>query len=126
MSLQDKYRSVLNLGEKLGIRDGFVNEEGGVLKIGGLAQTQYEKDQIWDEIKDVAGDRPSDLVADIRVADTSYYAKHTVKSGESLSKIAKHYYKDASAYNRIFKANSDILKDPDMIHPGQELIIPNP
>lgn len=125
MSLQDKYRVVLNLGEELGIQDGFVTEEGGVLKMGGLAQTQYEKDQLWDKIKEIGGNSPSDLIADIKVAHTEYYAKHTVKSGESLSKIAKHYYKDANAYNKIFKANTDILKNPDLIHPGQVLTIPN-
>jgi nucleoid-associated protein YgaU len=125
MSLQDKYRAVLNLGEELGIKDGFVKEEAGVLKMGGLAQTQYEKDQLWDKIKEIGGNNPTDLIADIHVANQEYYTKHTVKSGESLSKIAKHYYKDASAYNKIFKANTDILKDPDLIHPGQVLTIPN-
>ncbi len=124
MNLQDKYRAVLQLGEKLGIRDGFVNEEAGVLKMGGVASCQYEKDQLWDKIKEIAGDNPSDLVADIKVAHTDYYARHTVVAGESLSKIAKQYYKDAAAYNKIFKANTDILKNPDLIHPGQVLTIP--
>ena len=64
-------------------------------------------------------------MADISVADTTVYARHTVESGESLSKIAKHYYKDPMKYNAIFEANRDILKNPDMIHPGQELVIPN-
>ncbi len=125
MSLQDKYREVLNLGEQLGIKDGFVNEEAGMLKIGGLAEDQYQKDQLWDLIKEIGGSSPSDLIADIKVANTDYYTKHTVKSGESLSKIAKHYYKDASKYPRIFEANTDILKNPDLIHPGQVLTIPN-
>ena len=125
MSLQDKYREVLDLGKQLGIKDGFVNEEGGVLKMGGIAQDEYEKDQLWDLIKEIGGDSPTDLIADIRVANTDYYTKHTVKAGESLSKIAKHYYKDASAYPKIFEANTDILKNPDMIHPGQVLTIPN-
>ena len=56
---------------------------------------------------------------------TSVYARHTVKSGETLGKIAKHYYGDAMKYKEIFAANSDILKNPDIIHPDQELIIPN-
>ena len=43
----------------------------------------------------------------------------------TLGKIAKHYYGDAMKYTQIFEANSDILKNPDMIHPDQELIIPN-
>lgn len=125
MSLQDKYRSVLDLGKALNVQNGDVQEVDGVLKIWGTTQTQYEKDQLWDQIKEVGGDQPNDLIANIQVANTDYYAQHTVKSGESLSKIAKHYYKDASAYMKIFNANKNILKDPDMIHPGQVLTIPN-
>jgi len=49
---------------------------------------------------------------------------YVVKSGDSLSKIAKAEYGDASAWNRIFEANKDILKDPDKIQPGQKLKIP--
>lgn len=125
MSLQDKYRSILDLGKALNVQNGDVQEVDGVLKIWGTTQTQYEKDQLWDQIKEVGGDQPNDLIANIQVANTDYYAQHTVKSGESLSKIAKHYYKDASAYMKIFNANKNILKDPDMIHPGQVLTIPN-
>ena len=120
-----KYQSVLDLGEKMKIQKGDVQVEGNVLKVKGITQTQYEKDQLWDEIKRVGGENPSDIMADINVADTTVYARHTVKSGESLSKIAKHYYKDPMKYNAIFEANRDQLKNPDMIHPGQELIIPN-
>ena len=43
MSLQDKYRAVLELGQKLGVKDGYVEEAMGVLKIGGTAATQYDK-----------------------------------------------------------------------------------
>ena len=50
-----------------------------------LALDQYQKDQIWDLIKEIGGDSRSDLIADIRVANTDYYTKHTVKAGESLS-----------------------------------------
>jgi nucleoid-associated protein YgaU len=125
MSLQNKYKAVLDLGVALGIQEGFVNEENGVLKMGGIAKTQYDKNQIWDKIKEIAGDNPTDLIADIKVSNTSYYTKHTVAKGESLSLIAKKYYKDANKYKQIFEANQDILKNPDLIHPGQELVIPN-
>lgn len=120
-----KYQSVLNLGEELKIQKGDVQINGNKLEVRGVANTQYHKDLIWDEIKRVGGENPADIMADIQVADTTVYARHTVKSGESLSKIAKHYYKDPMKYNAIFKANSDILKNPDLIHPGQELVIPN-
>ena len=50
---------------------------------------------------------------------------YTVKSGDSLSKIAKQVYGDASAWKRIYEANRDTIKDPDMIHPGQKFTIPD-
>ncbi len=49
---------------------------------------------------------------------------HEVKSGETLSKIAQHYYGDASLYPKIFEANKDVLKDPNLIRIGQKLRIP--
>jgi len=49
---------------------------------------------------------------------------YTVKSGDTLSKIAKQFYGDARKYSIIFEANRDILKDPNIIHPGQKLLIP--
>ena len=124
MSLQDKYRSVLNLGTEFEAKDGYVEELEGVLKIGGTVQTQYQKDRMWDKIKEIGGESPSDLKADIKVENTDYYHKHTVKSGESLSLIAKHYYGDAMKYPQVFEANRDILKNPDVIHPDQVLTIP--
>lgn len=120
-----KYQGVLDLGEKLNIQNGEVTEENGVLKVLGTAATQYEKNLLWDKIKEVGGVEPSDIIADIKVADESVYARHTVASGETLGKIAKHYYGDAMKYKEIFAANSDLLKNPDVIHPDQELIIPN-
>jgi nucleoid-associated protein YgaU len=120
-----KYQGVLDLGEKLNIQNGEVTEENGVLKVLGTAATQYDKNLIWDKIKEVGGVEPSDIVADIKVADDSVYARHTVASGETLGKIAKQYYGDAMKYKEIFAANSDLLKNPDVIHPDQELIIPN-
>ena len=125
MSVKSKYQPVLDLGEKLGVKDGDVQEEGGILKIKGEAATQYEKNLIWDKIKEIGGEHPSDIKANITVGDTSVYHRHTVKSGESLSKIAKHYYGDAMKYPKIFEANRNILKNPDIIHPDQELVIPN-
>ena len=50
---------------------------------------------------------------------------YTVKSGDSLSKIAKHLYGDADSWHRIYDANRDKIKNPDLIHPGQVLTIPS-
>ena len=122
--IKAKYQDVLNLGEALNIQNGDVKEENGVLKIKGTTKTPYEKDILWDKIKEVGGENPSDIMADIKVADDSVYHRHVVKRGETLGKIAIQYYGKASKYQDIFKANSDILKNPDLIYPDQELIIP--
>ena len=49
---------------------------------------------------------------------------YTVKKGDYLSKIAKEVYGDAKKYNIIFEANRPMLKDPNLIYPGQVLVIP--
>lgn len=49
---------------------------------------------------------------------------YVVVSGDSLSRIAKRQYGDAQKWPRIYEANRDIIQDPDLIHPGQELRIP--
>ena len=50
---------------------------------------------------------------------------YTVKSGDSLSKIAKQAYGDASKWKLIHEANKAKIPNPDLIHPGDQLTIPN-
>ena len=103
------------MGEKFNAQDGYVEEADGRLRIGGTVETLYQKDQMWDEIKRVGGENASDIEADIKVSNHGYYTKHTVASGDSLSKIAKTYHNDAMAYKAIFAANTDTLDDPNKI-----------
>ena len=49
---------------------------------------------------------------------------YTVKAGDTLSKISRQFYGDANQYTKIFDANRSILRDPNSINPGQELVIP--
>ncbi len=49
---------------------------------------------------------------------------YTVKSGDTLGKIAKEFYGNAGKYPKIFEANKPMLSDPDKIYPGQVLRIP--
>ena len=49
---------------------------------------------------------------------------YTVKSGDTLSKIAKELYGDAGEWKKIHEANKAAIPNPDLIHPGQELQIP--
>jgi LysM repeat protein len=48
--------------------------------------------------------------------------RYTVQRGDTLSKIAKEFYGDAGEYRRIAQANG--IANPDLIHPGQDLLIP--
>lgn len=120
-----KYQPVLDLGQDLNIQNGDVKEVNGKLHVTGTAKTQYEKNLLWDKIKEIGGDNPSDIMADIKVEDASVFHRHTVKQGETLGKIAQKYYGKAGLYTKIFEANTDKLKNPDMIYPDQELVIPN-
>jgi LysM repeat protein len=123
--MKEKYQNVLDLGQELEIKNGNVKEVDGILHVAGTAKNQYEKNLLWDKIKEIGGDNPTDIIADISVEDTTIFANHTVKSGDTLGKIAKNYYGNAMKYTAIFDANRNILKNPDVIHPGQELVIPN-
>ena len=49
---------------------------------------------------------------------------YTVVKGDSLSKIAKREYGDAQQWPKIYEANKDVIDNPDLIEPGQDLIIP--
>ena len=52
---------------------------------------------------------------------TQYYL---IKSGDTLSAIAKQFYGDANKYPAIFEANREVIKDADLIFPGQKIRIP--
>ena len=56
--------------------------------------------------------------------DTAKNEIYEVKSGDTLGKIALKHYGSARHSNVIFKANSDILKNPNLLRPGMKLIIP--
>ena len=49
---------------------------------------------------------------------------YVVAKGDSLSAIAQREYGDAKQWRRIYDANRDIIKDPDLIYPGQTLRLP--
>lgn len=49
---------------------------------------------------------------------------YTVKAGDTLSKIAKEVYGDASQWKKIQTANADLIRDPDKIQQGWTLKLP--
>ncbi len=50
---------------------------------------------------------------------------YEVQKGDSLSKIAKQFYGNTAGWRRIYEANRDRIKDPDVIQPGWRLTIPD-
>jgi nucleoid-associated protein YgaU len=58
-------------------------------------------------------------------ADAKAGRTYTIAKGDSLSKIAKRFYGDAKLWKKIHEANKDIIKNPDLIHPGQVIKIPD-
>ena len=128
--LKQKYASVLELIKRSNVRLDHLHVEGDKLVLKGAAPTQDVKNDVWNAIKAVDPSF-SDLSADISIdsslpAPTSAAAPQTysVKSGDTLSKIANQFYGDAGQYMKIFEANKDKLKDPNQIQAGQELKIP--
>ena len=72
-------------------------------------------------VESVSDDRLNVAGAPAPASTTRYYK---IQSGDSLSKIAKEFYGDANRYNEIFEANREVIKDPDLIYPGQQIRIP--
>jgi nucleoid-associated protein YgaU len=69
-------------------------------------------------VSDVAADN---LASPPAAQKVEYY---TIVKGDTLSAIAKRHYGDARKYPRIFEANREVIKDPDLIFVGQKIRIP--
>ena len=137
MNLRDKYNSAIQTAKNFRM-DGSAEERGGKLHFNGTVKSDTEKNRIWDAIKTVP-DWQKEVQADIRVKPGAAPAAaqspaaapaakaektYTVKSGDTLSEIAKRELGSANKYMEIFNANKDQLTDPDKIKPGQVLKIP--
>jgi len=134
--LKQKYQPVLNLMQELQVRVQNLNMQGNQLLIRGVAPSADAKNRIWDQIK-LIDKSFSDLICDISVTQAQptmtagasvgggeSQRRHTVQAGDTLSKISQQYYGDANQFMRIYNANRSILKDPNTVRPGQELVIP--
>ena len=134
MGLRDMYAYAIQTSK--GKFHGNAEERDGKLFFKGTVATESEKNEIWTAIKTIPTWQ-KDVVADIQVtgapaakaasapAPAQAPAKtYTVKSGDTLSQIAKEHLGSAGAYMKIFDLNKDQLTDPDKIKPGQVLRLP--
>ncbi len=124
MGLRETYAYAISTAK--GRFDGNAQEKDGKLHFVGTVKTEEDKNELWNAIKTIPTWK-NDIVADIKVTGGPAAASartYTVKSGDTLSKIAKEHLGDGNAYMKIFEANRDQLKDPDVIKPGQVLKLP--
>ena len=124
--LMEKYQSLIDMANQLGVSGLDVREDDGVLKVDGVAGSAEAKQQLWDEYGRLDPDyRSGEVVMNISApegdASSGGGSTYTVQSGDSLSKIGSQY---GVSWQKIFDANRDKLDDPDKIQPGQELTIP--
>jgi LysM repeat protein len=136
--LKNKYQAALRTIQQKGVVLAHLHVQDNKLFIQGSAPSEEIKNEVWNQIK-AADAQFSDMTCELKVdpslpqpqaaaaaaagggtADQTY----TVKSGDTLSKIAKQFYGNANDYNKIFEANKDQLSSPDRINVGQELKIP--
>lgn len=124
MALTEKYQSLIAMAQQHG--NVTVEDRGNVLHVTGTVPDEGTKQRIWEEYNRLDPDmRSGDLVLDLEIGgggadgEAEFY---TVRSGDSLSKIASNY--DGVSWQEIFEANRDQIEDPNLIHPGQKLKIP--
>ena len=110
-------------GHKTDVKDLDVQHEGERIVLKGKAKTRAEAEKAIV----AAGNTPGvgEVESQIDIEDEPEQSNfYTVKSGDTLSKIAKDFYGDPMKYPVIFEANTPMLSDPDKIYPGQTLRIP--
>lgn len=101
-----------------------VTYKDGLVELYGQCESQAVKEKavlLAGNVKGVEKVNDVYLTAPPAKEETEYYE---VKPGDTLSKIAKKYYGNAMKYPVIFEANREIIKDPNLIYPGQKLRIP--
>ena len=112
-----------------------VEDAGGVVALYGDVQSQADKDKAQQIVQRLGSAAANYLtVQGVAGGLTDNSAStgaasgggqtYTVKSGDSLSKIAKQVYGDASQWKKIHEANKAKIPNPDLIHPGDQLVIP--
>ena len=99
------------------------NGDTDTVTLSGVAKTQADRERARLAVGNVQ--HVETVVDNIEVESAEPESRfYTVKSGDSLSKIAKEMYGNANDYMKIFDANKPMLSDPNKIYPGQVLRIP--
>ncbi|MDR2919537.1 MAG: LysM peptidoglycan-binding domain-containing protein [Tannerella sp.] len=122
MALKDKYSKIIQYAQASNVENLSVSEQNEVLYISGSALREV-KEKMWDLYNEIDPDmRAGDLVLKIEELPGQEEI-YEIKSGDNLSKIAKNY--PGMTWKKIYEANKDIIKDPNIIYPGQKIKIPH-
>lgn len=111
-------------GEGLKIADLDVAYSDGIVTLSGSASNAADKEKailLAGNVKEVKEVKADDLKSPAQDMKVEFYV---IKSGDTLSKLAKKYYGNAMDYPKIFEANREVIKDPDLIYVGQKIRIP--
>lgn len=111
------------LGLDLGVDRPRVEYDDGVATVWGTAPSQAVREKAILAIGNCAGVASVDDRIDV-VEPAPEAVFYTVKKGDTLGAIAKEHLGSAKRYPEIFEANKPMLKDPNLIYPGQVLRIP--
>jgi nucleoid-associated protein YgaU len=101
-----------------------VKYEDGVVSLSGKAASAEAMEKavlMAGNVKGVAEVKVDHLEAPPQTAEVDFYI---IEKGDTLSAIAKQFYGDPNAYPRIVDANREVIKDADLIFPGQKIRIP--
>lgn len=127
-TLKAKYASALKVITDNGTHLTHLHVQDNKLVLKGAAPSEQAKNEVWTAVKAVDAtysDLTLDLTVDASLPTPPRDQAYVVQAGDSLSKISKQFYGNANAYMKIFEANRDQLKDPDLIKVGQTLRIPH-
>ena len=107
-----------------GIDDLKVSFDDGIVNIAGKARSAEAVEKAVLMAGNVAGVEAVNIDGLEAPAVDESVEYYVIEKGDTLSGIAKKYYGNAMDYPKIFDANRQVIKNPDLIFPGQKIRIP--
>jgi len=117
-----------NIKKALGeyAKDVQVWYQDGTVQLGGEVESEAIRQKIILLAGNVNGVEKvnDDQLVVKAVEEAPAFTFYTIVSGDSLSKIAKKFYGNANDWPTLFEANKEVIENPDLIYPGQQIRVP--
>ncbi len=104
-----------------------IEVDGDSVLIAGVAKDSATREKailIAGNIEGISKVNADQLVLLPEIAPEPESKFYTIQKGDTLWKIASTFYGDGSKYPSIVEANLEVIKDADLIYPGQNIRIP--